>query len=533
MSHTEIKRKQIEAISDILALITIAVAARLVGYNGVAYIAASVEAVAAVWMIVGGNLTSALGRIIKVRNSKGQQRNAARIRRNAFFFQAVVGLAGSLGLLAGADQIARSVFRVQYASFILMVMSPVVFLRSLSAVLLGYFQGEGSEFPAAASGILRQVFILVFSLLFGRMLGEYGGKVSRLLAQENFTSMYGGVGVGIAVSVTELMIVIFLFLIYRFSRRSGERRAVEGMRAQESFMDSVRILCGTRGFQWLTGLLTYLPVPLGFAFLSKGGEADFAAVSYGVYISCYLVLCGIWTAMIMLSVYPVCGRTMTSLRKEGQRYARTVLRSGIHICVVHALFASTFLMVLSSQFAQVFCTDQAEIAAKMLRNGGLAVLFLVLSLYFGRILKLAGWNVLILAAVGAADVVYVVSVAVMLRSDGVGIQALVYGGVIGLGVACMLLGTLACRQLKCSPNWLQLVVVPGGVACVSGLLCMLLGRVLTPHLGNAATLIILFVVCCPLYWALLVLLRNFSEQELEILPGGRLIRSLGQMLHVF
>ena len=533
MNQAEIKRKQVQAISDILALITIAVAAHLVGYNGVAYIAAAVETVAAVWIVVGGNLTNVLGRLIRGRNSKGQQRNAARIRKNAFLFQAAVGLTGSLGLLAGADQIARSVFRVQYATFILMVMSPVIFLRSISAVFLGCFQGEGSELPAAASGILRQVFILGFSLLFGRMLGEYGDKVSRLLVQEKFTSMYGGVGVGVAVSVTELFVVIFLFLIYRFSRHSRERQAVAGMRAVESFMDSIRILCGARGLQWMTGLLAYLPVPLGFVFLSKSGEADAIAVPYGVYISCYLVFCGIWTAIIMLSVYPVCGRTLASLRKEGQRFTRTVFQSGIHICVVHALFASTFLMVLSSQFAQTFCTAQADIAAEMLRNGGLAVLFLVLSLYFGRILNLAGWNALALAAVGVADVVYVLSVAVMLRSDGVGVQALVYGGVLGLGVACVLMGMLACRQFKYYPDLIRLVVIPGGAACVSGLLCMLLGKALTPHLGSAVTLIVLFVVCCSLYWALLILLRNFSEQELDVLPGGRLIRSLGQILHVF
>ena len=533
MNQAEIKRKQAQAISDILALITISVAARLVGYNGVAYIAAAAETVAVVWMIVGGNLTNVLGRVIRNRNSKGQQRNAARLRKNAFLFQAVVGLAGSLGLLVGADQIARSIFRVQYASFILMVMSPVIFLRSMSAVLLGCFQGEGSEFPAAVTGILRQVFILGFSLLFGRMLGEYGSKVSRLLAQENFTSMYSGVGVAIAVSVTEVFILIFLFLIYRFSRHDGGRMPVGGTRAVESFMDSIRILIGARGLQWATGLLACLPVPLGFVFLSKSGEADTIVVSYGVYISSYLVLCGIWTAIIMLSVYPVCGRTFTSLRKEGQRFARTVFRGGIHICLVHSLFASSFLMVLSSQFAQTFCSDQVEIAAEMLRNGGLAVLFLVLSLYFGRILYLAGWNMLVLGTVGLADVVYVISVAVMLRSDGMGVQALVYGGVLGLGVACVLLGTLACRQLKYFPDWIQLIVIPGGAVCVSGLLCMLLGKVLTPHLGGAVTLIVLFVVCCALYWVLLILLRNFSEQELDVIPGGRLIRSLGQLLRVF
>lgn len=533
MNQVEIKRKQAQVVSTILALITLAVVARLTGYNGAAYIAAAVEAVTLAWLVAAENLSDVLGRLLRSRNARGQQKNAARLRRNALLFQAVLGLAGSLVLLVGADWIARSVFRVQYCTFILMVMSPVVFLRTLSSVMLGYFQGEGAELPTAASGILRQIFILGFSLLFGRMLSEYGGKVSRLLVQENFTSMYGGVGVGIAVSVTELFIVIFLFLIYRGSRRFRDRQVSEGMRAVDSFADSVRILCSARGLQWVTGLLIFLPVPLGFIFLTKSGELDYMATAYGIYVSGYWVLCGIWTAFIMLSLIPVCGRTMIYLRKEELRFARAAFQSGFHVGMVHAAFASAFITVMAPQLAQVFCTEQAKAAEDMLQGGGLVVLFLALALYFGRFLNLSGGKLMVLGAMGVVDVVYVLSVTVMLNTGQAGVQALIYGGVLGSGVACVLLGALACRQMRLRPDWLQLLVVPAGAACVAGLIGMLFGRVLTPNLGSAVTLIVVFVVCCALYWAVLLLLRNFREQELETIPGGRLIHALGQMLRVF
>ena len=35
------------------------------------------------------------------------------------------------------------------------------------------------------------------------------------------------------------------------------------------------------------------------------------------------------------------------------------------------------------------------------------------------------------------------------------------------------------------------------------------------------------------YWVLLLLLRNFKEQELEAISGGRLIGMLGQLLRVY
>ena len=362
MNQVEVKSRQLQAVSMILTLLTFAVAAKLTGYNGAAYLAAALEAVTAVWIVVGGNLGDSLGRLLRVRNSRGQHKNADRLRRNAMIFQMAFGLAGSLLLLAGAGWITESVFRLRYSTFVLMVLSPVIFLRSVSAVLLGYFQGEGTQLPTAVSGILRQVFILGFSLLFGRLLGNYGEKVSRLLVQENFTSMYGGVGVGIAVSVSELFVVIFLYLIYRGSRRDREKYQQEGMRvAAVSFADSIRLLWSGRGLHWLTEFLLFLPIPLGFVFFQKRGQGDAAVSEYGIYAAMYWVLCGVCASLVIMLLLPVSARTAACLRKDEQRFARTAFQSGIHLGLVHALFASVFLTVMAPQLAGLFSPGMPDL----------------------------------------------------------------------------------------------------------------------------------------------------------------------------
>ena len=426
MNQAEIKRRQIQAVSIVLTLITLAVIARVIGYNGVTYTAAAVEIFAMLWLVVGGSLTETLGRLLRIRNSKGQYRNAARLKRNTAIFQLIFGFAGSVALLAGADWISGNVLRVQYSTFILMVLSPAVFLRTASAVLLGCFQGDGSEFPAAAAGILRQIFILGFSLLFGRMLADYGSKVSLLLGQENFTSMYGGVGVAIAVSVSEAIIVIFLFLVYQWTRHTKEFPRQEGMRSVDSFVDSMYILWTARGMQWLTELLFFLPVPLGILFFQKGTDYD-VAMEYGVYLSGYWVLCGCLTALIMIPLLPVCARVMVLLRKEEQRFAKTVFQSGVHIGIVHAAFAAMFTAVMAPQISTILCPGQEQAVEQMLRGGSLAILFLALSTYLSRLLILLGSKLLVLGSAGIGIVVYVVMLAVLLNRENTGVLALVYG----------------------------------------------------------------------------------------------------------
>ena len=533
MNQVEVRRRQLQAVSMILTLLTLAAVARMTGYNGAAYTAAAVEALTVVWIIVGGNMTDTLGRLIRVRSSKGQHRNAARLRRNSLIFQMAFGFVGSLALLIGADWIARSVFRLQYSTFVIMVLSPTIFLRAISTVLLGYFQGEGMELPAAVSGVLRQIFILGFSLLFGRMLGDYGSKVSRLLAEDNFSSMYGGVGVGIAISVAEILVVVLLFLLYRGSRHFKDTFSQEGMRSVDSFADSIRVLWSNRSLQWLTNMLLFLPLPLGLVFLQKRSTSDVLIEQYGVYVAVYWVLCGICTALVLMTLIPVNSRTVTSLRKDEQRFARTIFQSGIHIGMVHAIFAAVFLAVMAPQLSRSFCAGQAEAAQRMLQGGSLAVVLLASALYFGRFLSMLGGKMLVLGAVGIADVVYVISVTVLLNTGRTGILSLVYAGLLGLGVLCIMLGALAYRQIHAQPDWLQLLLIPAVAAIVAGLVSALVGRLFTPHLGDIVTLIVALVVSFVLYWAALLLLRNFREQELEVIPGGKLIRSLGQTLRIF
>lgn len=533
MNQVEVRRRQLQAVSMILTLLTLAVVSRVTGYNGAAYTSAAVEVLTVIWLIVSGGISDTLGRLLRVRSSKGQHRNATRLRRNALVFQMVFGLMGSLLLLFGAEWIAGTVFHLPYSTFILMVLSPTIFLRSVSAVMVGYFQGEGTELPTVVSSLMRQLFILGFSLLFGRMVGDYGEKVSRLLVQDNFASMYGGVGVAMAVSVTEVLVVVFLCLIYRGSRRFKEMVPQEGMRSVDSFADSIQILWVGRGWQWLTNLLLFLPVPLGLVFLLKGGLDDERVVEYGIYTALYWVLCGIGTALVLMTLFPVCSRTVAFLRKDEQRFAKNTFQSGIHMGVVCAAFASVFLTVMAPQLARTFCVEHEETARRMLQGGSFVILFLALAMYFGRFLSMTGGKMLLLGTVGISDVVYVVSATVLLNSGRAGILSLIYAGILGLGVLCILLGALTFRQLRMQIDWLRLFLIPACAAFAAALICLLLGKVFTPHLGDLVTLIVAFTVSWALYWVVLLLLRNFKESELETMPGGKLIRALGQMLHIY
>ncbi|MCM1063391.1 MAG: hypothetical protein NC420_02785 [Eubacterium sp.] len=533
MNSNEIKRRKIQGAANSIFLITMIAVGRMAGDNGVTYIAVTAFAFAVLWALCCGHTADTLGKLLRVRNAKGQYKSAAKMRRNIMMFQLAAGLAGTAVMLFGAGVIAGRLFQVHYSIYLMMLLSPALLLRGVSAVLMGYCQGDGSEMPPAAASVLRQVFILVFSLIFCRFLGDYGEKVSRLLVQADFASMHTAAGFCIAVDVSEVIVILFLLVIRRIGRYSRRKEQLEGLRATDSFMGAVQSFTAGRAPFLGIQLLLLLPVLSGFLFFEKNvPDWEAGMRDYGAYCGKYLAVSVLIVLLTAGAFIQICSKTVITLRKGEPRFARVIFQSGVHITVIHSLFLAAILAVLSTQAADLLDPDNGALAGKLFRGGALMIPFAALAFYFARFLILTGKNLLVLGALVISDVIYILSMTLFLNVWKAGILALVYAGIMGSAVCCILLGVITYKQLRVGDLWLQIFVIPGGAACITGLLCMLLSKLISPHLGDAVTLIVCIALSAAVYWLLLLLARNFSEQELENIPGGKWIISFGQMLHL-
>lgn len=535
MNQAEVKRRQAEALSDVLTWITLSAAGYLTGNNGVTYIVAAYSVFMLIWLPVGGELSDALGRLLRNRYNKGQYKNAETMQGHVMLLQMLMGGFGSLLLFLLAQPVAEGVLRLRYSALILMTLAPTVFLRSVSAVFMGCFQGRGSELPSAATGILRQILILGFGWLLANALKGYGNKVSGLLGQQNFTAMYSGAGIAAAAVIAEFLILLILFVLHKLSNSRVRRvRHESAMRTTDSFMDCARYLYGLRWSGIVTELIAFLPLPLGWLFYGKSvAEEDTAALEYGLYMGKYLVVCGIVTAFITMLALPVIGRGFYSLRREEKRFARAAFQSGIHMCMVQGIFFMAFVGTMATQLAGLLSPENADLVQKMLQGGAALILTEVLTGYLADLLTSMDKKFLVLGTYILSDVLFAVFTAVFLNLGEAGILALVYGGLTASAVCCAVLGVFACRQMRLRIDWLRMLVMPVVAGGAAGFVNMIVKRIFVPHLGHLVTLIVIFAISSVIYWAILLLSRSFREQELEMIPGGKLLNALGQMLHVF
>lgn len=597
MNQAEIKRQQTEEMAGILTLITVFILGNRMQEGGITYMTAAVSICMLAGIAVCGQLSDGLGRILRSRRNKGQYKSVLMIRKSTLLFQTALGLAGMLVVLFLARSIADAFFRIPYSAFILMSLAPMVLLRTVSCVLQGYFQGEGAELPRAVSGILRQILILGFGLLFSNLTGGYGAKVSKLLREENYAVMYSCMGIALGVCVAEVLILLFLTVLFRGSRRKEKKLKQDGMYAGESWRDCVFGLCTARWPRFLTELLSFLPLVLGLFFFGRkagavtvseagfagrvmgaleamgalhafgavpetdfmgralgaleavgalhafrttvpgsGAVVDTAAASGGIlapydtYIGKYLVICGVLVSVLSILVLPVLGKVFLSLRREENRFARTAFHSGFHICLVHGIFLAVYVAVMGSQISGLLGGKEEELVQQMLQGGSAVIVLAPLSAYFARFLLVMGRKYLLLGAVGMADVVFTV---IMVLFSGSGILSLVYGGVAAALVLSITLGVLSYRQLRLRMDWMGGLAVPLGAGGVTVLLCMLLNRLFGAALGGLPMLLIVLIVSGVVYWGMLLVLRNFREPELEIIPGGQFLSRLGQLMHLY
>lgn len=529
MNQEQIKRLQAEEIANILTLATVWVLGGRMGDGGVTYLAAAASICALVGIAASGSFADSLGKLLRGRRNKGQTRNLPGARRSALRFQAALGLLGTLAALLAAGVAAEGILRIRYCMFPIMALAPVILLRTLSGVLQGYFQGEAAELPRAVSAILRVFFTAGFGFLFSGILGSYGEKAGNLLRDANYRPMYSCLGVALALCLAEGFVLLFLAVLFKGSRRRERGLRQEGAYPAGSFArDCIFHLCAGRWPQFLTGMLKLLPLPLGLAlFARRTAKAPDTLFQYDLYVGGYLAVCGIFVFLVSALVLPALGKMFQHFRREEGRLARVAFQSGIHICLAHGIFLSGYVAAMGTQIAALLDKTNRGTVEQMLRGGSPAIAFAALSLYLASALHSMGKRYLLLGAMGAADLAFLVTVLV---TPGAGILSLVYGGLVWAFLLCASLWAISRRVLKLRTDWIGMLAVPLAAGGISGLLCLLSGRLFGSFLGELATAAVTFLLCGAIYWILLLALRNLKEQELETLPGGRLLYTVCQRL---
>lgn len=531
MKQFEVKRKQIEYLSKILELVLFLIIERQLGLEGSGFFLIALMIFIMVWTFFGESLPDSLAKIIRIRRNKRQFESIQSIRWIAFICQFLYGMLGSFLMLLIGTVLGEKVFLCPYSSIMIWILSPLIFLRGLTFLFLGFCQGEGFELPAVVTCLARQIVIYCMGTFLGTMTGQYGEKVSLLLKKEHFTPMYVATGWCVAYVIAELIMLAFVILSFLGTRRKKQSAETEGMRASVSFPGYLSAIFRNMSFKVLIRFLELFPVAIGMmVFYHKEGEK--APLTYGTYFVGYFVICLMAYYLLCSISVPFWGKVYGFFKEDDKRLGRLAFHGGIHLLMVIGLSLSVTMAVMPSQVGDLAGFTSPNMV-KIVVPGSFWIVLMGFAFYFSRMLMRLKKNALCIGIAALCDILFLMVFLIFWKDEKMGILSLMYAGLITAGVYASLLGAISIQMIGGRVNWFQVFVLPLVGAAVMGGVQYVCVKFLGMYLKNLYIVAGIGGVTFLLYCSGLLLARNFSEEELSVIPFGGVLLGLGKMLSVF
>lgn len=159
---------------------------------------------------------NAVSKLVSERLSVGDSKGAHRIFKIAFATFGVIGLAGTLFLLFGANKIA-GLMGIPEAEMTLVALSPSVFFVAIISVIRGFFNGRSKIKVTANSQSLEQLFKTLFTILVVEVVAIFSGVNTTLMAA----------GANLATTLATVGSFIYLYAYYKIHRKEKLETDVE------------------------------------------------------------------------------------------------------------------------------------------------------------------------------------------------------------------------------------------------------------------------------------------------------------------
>ena len=471
----------------------------IIGEEGMGYYSYAYNIYNIILLIASFSIPLAVSKSISARLAKKEYINAQRIFYGALVYAVVVGGIASMIAYFGAPTF---VGHQKGATLALQVISPTIFFSGILGVLRGYFQGHNTMVPTSISQIIEQILNAIFSILMAYVL------ILPYLPSNKITyeiARHGAAGSAIGTGVGVLTGLIFCFIIYRaYQPKVKIQMKHDRTKYIESYGNILKIL-----------LLTITPVIFSTAIYNCSATIDQTIFSN------ILVGKGI-TAKVVSGFYGLFSSQYNVL-----------------INVPVAIPCAVGLGVLNSSInGLIFGATYAKgLGAAMLRVGAVSVIFYCLSTLTNGILQGMGKMRVPVRHSAISVVVNIVVLGLLLTYTDCKTYGLVFATMAFSLVMCLLNAHSIKKYTGFHQEITKTFIKPALSAVVMGVVCFLIQYAVQSVLpfGRvcfAVCVIIAVPVGALIYFAAIIKLRVFTEEELTKIPKGNLIVRLAKKLHL-
>lgn len=494
----------------------------IVGSEGMGYYSTAYEVYNIALLVSTYSIPVAISKIISALNAQGRFADGKRVFRVGLIFSSMAGLVVSLVLVIFADPIAAAM-GYPSAALPLKVLSPTIFVFSCMGVIRGLFQGRRNMVPTAVSQVVEQIVNAVVSVVsavfFMKAVSDYS---------EATLGAAGGTMGTLAGAVAGLVFLIAFFFVRR-KKDSQEDSEVEAVDTVTPYKSLLKLLIATmipiilsQTIYQLSGITD--DFMFGRILGSKGVTESSRAVLFEAYANKYKWLYNMPVAIASafgVSIVPVLSSAFTSKDIDG---VKEKIGSTVKLNMMIAIPAAAGLSFFAGPIMKLFFREDGELAAKILVWGGVAVVVFAYSTLTNGVLQ--GINKLKLPVIhsGLSLIIHIPLLFALLYLTDLDEYALMICNILYALVVCVLNYRALRKEISYRQELKKTFLIP----LVCSLLMGLFGRVvyqLLVKLGVYVSVssVIAIVVCIPVYFVILIVLKGVGREELSKLPMGNRI----------
>ena len=485
-------------------------------------------------LISSYSIPMAISKIVSEKNAKQQYRSAHKTFLGALLYAVIVGGITALICWFGGRFLLPA--NQQNAVPALRALAPTIFLSAILGVYRGYFQAHKNMTPTSVSQILEQIANAIVSVIAAfaliRALAPEGGQRMAVVG-----AMGGTIGTGAGV----LIGLLFMLFTYSLNRSFFQRRLKADRNGrEESYGEILRTI-----FLMITPIIFTSFIYNCSAYLNsflysniqgfhKIGS-DLIASNYGEYINYYIPLIGIPLAIASASTSAmmpeVASRYVVGHVDEANAEANRALRLSMFICIPGMIG----LTVLAFPLMGVLFPTSTELAGRLLLTGSVFAVTDSFSIITGGVLQAIGHQRRALRNAGISLLVNMVALAILLLLfPQMDVYAVMIANIL-FSVVCCVLNILSMQKyLQYRPEIRKTYLEPLAAsaimgACAYGLYRLIFAVTKRPSLG----LLVAIPIAMVIYLILYVVISRTPEEDMRRFPGGRIVVSILQKIHVY
>lgn len=504
-----------------------------IGDAGVGLFAPAFELFFLAGIILSQSMSRTMGNLIRYRVKRQQYQNAQKVFTAGFMLNLILGALMAGIMILTADWLSRVACLEEFSRLALIAAAPSILAAAMIGAFRGFLNGFGLGKIVVKSQYLEKALMLVLSFACGRSMQTYGRKVSVLLQKEAYAYLYGALGAMLGIMLAELIILILLLVLTMLYKGSLKRTMLQDAgRRSESAADLYRTLLpgclGSSLVLLIPNLLLLIDQRFFNYCMNATGQGEVRTTLWGVCYGKSFAVAGLVAAFLCLCAQGHAAKISAAYEKEEYHLMRERMDQGIRSLSMAAFPAAVFLAVLSPAVSEIFFRTETEYTASVLLKSAAVVLFFAFSFLFGQLLTrfrmLKEHTLIVLIAL----LVHIFLLYLLVRKSLLGIDGVVISMLL-FYAAYAVLGFLLLQHTKsCRIDWLHSLIFPAAAACLSGLLVLLISRLLLDSAGGLVTLVVGLVAGFLTDMLLLMVLQVVTENDLARMPFGAFFILIGQ-----